>query len=70
MKRQISGTRDGVAWPAPGEAVDLPKVEAQQLVDQDLAHLPEVLPEVETAEVLPEVETAEVGTAPARKTKA
>ncbi|GAA4849716.1 hypothetical protein GCM10023403_10600 [Pseudonocardia benzenivorans] len=28
MKHQISGTRDGVEWPAPGEEIDLPDDEA------------------------------------------
>jgi hypothetical protein len=31
MKVQISGTRDGVAWPAPGQVVDLPDDEAAKL---------------------------------------
>lgn len=32
MRRQISGTRDGVDWPAPGESIDLPDDEAAQLI--------------------------------------
>jgi len=31
MRVQISGTRDGVAWPAPGEVVDLSDAEAAKL---------------------------------------
>ena len=31
MKIWISGTRDGVPWPAPGQVVDLPAVEAAKL---------------------------------------
>ncbi len=32
MRRQISGTRDGVDWPAPGETIDVPDDEAMQLI--------------------------------------
>ena len=32
MRRQISGTRDGVDWPAPGETIDLPDDEAATLI--------------------------------------
>lgn len=32
MNIQISGTRDGVAWPAPGETVTLPDDEAKTLI--------------------------------------
>lgn len=32
MREQISGTRDGRAWPAPGTEVDLPEGEAKGLV--------------------------------------
>lgn len=32
MLTQQSGTRDGAAWPAPGEEVDLPDAEARALV--------------------------------------
>lgn len=31
MKMQITGTRDGVRWPAPGGEVDLPDHEAAKL---------------------------------------
>jgi hypothetical protein len=31
MKMQVSGTRDGVAWPAPGEVVELPDAEGAKL---------------------------------------
>lgn len=37
MKEQITGTRDGVRWPAPGGEVDLPDVEAAKLVAADRA---------------------------------
>ena len=32
MRRQISGTRDGADWPAPGETIDLPDDEATTLI--------------------------------------
>ncbi len=32
MRRQISGTRDGVDWPAPGETIDVPDEEAASLI--------------------------------------
>jgi len=32
MRRQISGTRDGVDWPAPGETIDVPDDEAAGLI--------------------------------------
>ena len=37
MKARITGTRNGVDWPAPGETVDLPQGEAEQLVANGLA---------------------------------
>lgn len=37
MKRQISGTRDGVDWPAPGETIDVPDEEAAGLIANGLA---------------------------------
>lgn len=37
MRHQISGTRDGVAWPAPGEEIDLPDDEAVTLLRQGMA---------------------------------
>lgn len=33
MRRQLSGSRDGVEWPAPGGTIDLPDDEAMQLID-------------------------------------
>lgn len=32
MTSQISGTRDGQPWPAPGQEIDLPDSEAQALI--------------------------------------
>lgn len=37
MLRHISGTRDGVDWPAPGESIDVPDDEAQGLIANGLA---------------------------------
>lgn len=37
MKVQISGTRDGADWPAPGGTIDLPDDEATQLIGLGLA---------------------------------
>lgn len=32
MRSKISGTRDGIDWPAPGETLEVPNAEAAQLV--------------------------------------
>lgn len=37
MRLRVSGTRDGVDWPAPGETVDLPDGEAAQLIEDGAA---------------------------------
>jgi hypothetical protein len=37
MKAQLTGTRDGVSWPSPGETVDLPDHEAAKLCAAGLA---------------------------------
>lgn len=37
MRAQLSGTRDGAEWPAPGQVIDLPDDEAQLLIDAGLA---------------------------------
>lgn len=37
MLRQVSGTRDGVDWPAPGESIDVPDEEAASLIMLGLA---------------------------------
>ena len=48
LKVNISGTRDGVEWPAVGGAIDLPDDEAAQMVAAGLASAVDVAP-VETA---------------------
>jgi len=37
IQRQISGTRNGVAWPAPGETLDVPQTEAEGLISLGIA---------------------------------
>lgn len=37
MKIQITGTRDGVDWPAPGKTIDVPADEADDLVRAGVA---------------------------------
>jgi hypothetical protein len=37
MLRQLTGTRDGVEWPAPGESIDVPDNEAASLIGLGLA---------------------------------
>lgn len=37
MTVQITGTRDGVDWPRPGGVVDMPELEASDLVGAGLA---------------------------------
>jgi len=49
MAVRISGTRNGVDWPARGEEVDLPGAEAVDMLNAGLARAVAVLPEVETA---------------------
>ena len=37
MRHQMSGTRDGADWPAPGGEIDLPDAEAAALCAQGMA---------------------------------
>lgn len=54
MVAQISGTRDGRDWPAPGGVIDLPEDEANTLIGHAMAEVPD-----EAATVVPdEVERA------------
>lgn len=62
LQVQISGTRDGKDWPAPGTLVRLPKLEALGLVAGGSAEFKK-LPEVETAVDRIPVETAEIAKA-------
>lgn len=54
MKVQLTGTRDGVAWPPPGGEVELPDLEGAKLCKAGLA-TPVVEDRVEKA-VAPEPE--------------
>lgn len=40
MLFQITGTRDGEDWPAPGEVIDVPAEEAKSLLANKLATRP------------------------------
>lgn len=37
MNVKLSGSRDGIDWPDPGDTIDLPADEAEQLISLDLA---------------------------------
>ncbi|MEZ5409578.1 MAG: hypothetical protein R2761_16230 [Acidimicrobiales bacterium] len=37
MLRKVSGTRDGVDWPDPGDSIDVPADEAELLIGNGLA---------------------------------
>ena len=41
MVVQISGTRDGVDWPAPGGVLEVPADEAANLISNGFARVPE-----------------------------
>lgn len=56
LKVQISGTRNGEEWPAPGTVVDLPEDEAATLIAAGLAVEPDDAEEA--AVVQPAEETA------------
>lgn len=49
MKHQMSGTRQGVDWPAPGEEIALPEDEAVTLLNSGMAEPVEDRDEPETA---------------------
>lgn len=59
MKVQISGTRNGEDWPAPGQIITLSKAEAATLLAHRMATLPPK-PAIETAIARAAVETATV----------
>ena len=46
---RISGLRNGVDWPAPGEFLTLPDGEAKDIIDAGIARMPEAAPETATA---------------------
>lgn len=49
MRHQMSGTRHGVAWPEPGEHIELPDDEAVTLLGQGMAEAVEDKGEAEKA---------------------
>ena len=49
MRTRIEGTRNGVRWPEAGGVVDLPDVEAVDLLNAGLAEAVEDAPEPEKA---------------------
>lgn len=56
MRHKVSGTRDGVEWPAPGGEIVLPDDEAVALCSQGMAD-PVAEDAVETAAAAPRAET-------------
>jgi len=56
MRLQISGARDGVNWPAPGETIDLPESEAVRLCANGSAAPVAAKADVEKAVVVDDVE--------------
>lgn len=50
MLRQVSGTRDGVDWPAAGESIDVPDEEAASLIMLGLAKAADGEPPAEVEE--------------------
>lgn len=61
MIAQISGTHDGKEWPAPGETVVLPAVEADDMIRAGLAADPSASEEENALADVLGVETATVG---------
>lgn len=71
MVAGITGTRDGVDWPAPGESIDLPQDEAELLVANGLAVADESKPAKKAATETAATEAPENAAAPkARARKA
>lgn len=67
---QLSGTRDGVDWPAAGALLECPAEEAAQLVGSALAaHFTAAAPAVESAAASPAPENAAAKRAPSRPRK-
>ena len=62
MRARITGTRNGVEWPAPGEPVDLPQDEAELLVANGLAVADESKPAKTAAVETAAVEAPETAT--------
>lgn len=58
MLVDISGTRDGQEWPRRGGVINVPDLEAQDLIANKFAELVADEPVIETAAVAPATETA------------
>ena len=68
MRTQVSGWRDGKAWPEAGETLDTTKDEAEDLIRMGLATAATSTSKQETATIDPVVTTATVkGVARSRK---
>lgn len=66
MKATISGTRDGQEWPSAGEVIDLPDLEAADLIHAQLAE-PVVSRGAPEAALARAPETATGNTTPKRR---
>lgn len=64
MKARITGTRNGVEWPAPGESIDLPQDEAELLVANGQAVADESKPTKAAAVETAAVEAPETAATP------
>lgn len=58
MRIQVSGTRDGVDWPAPGELLEVDDAEAADLIRAGIAAEPETVEETASVDDEPETATA------------
>lgn len=65
MRVQITGTRNGVAWPAPGETMDLPDDEGARMCRRGFC-TPDVSSEEERA-VVPDVAEKRAAKRPAKR---
>lgn len=51
MKSDISGSRDGKPWPRRGFTIELPEMEARELIAEGMAEVAPATPPVEAAVV-------------------
>jgi len=72
MRMQITGTRNGVAWPAVGGIIDLPDSEAQCMIRHRyaIAAPEQAMPLVERAQVVNDTQTATLKTRVVKRGKA
>ena len=59
----VSGMRNGVDWPAPGQSIDVPEREARELIASGIAKAAPSAPVAETSVPV----AAETATMPKRK---